>query len=70
MIENDELKVRAQSNPLDNFKYAFDEIFIQILIDRMESNEEIFDKIMENDSFRGDVKDWLVRKVYKKFNED
>jgi type I restriction enzyme R subunit len=69
LIENDELKVRAQSNPLENFKYAFDEIFVQALIDRMESNEEIFEKIMENTEFRADVKDWLVKKVYKKFNE-
>jgi type I restriction enzyme R subunit len=69
LIENDELKVRAQSNPLDNFKYAFEEIFIQTLIDRMDSNQDIFEKIMENTEFRGDVKDWLVKKVYKKFNE-
>ncbi len=69
LIENDELKVRAQSNPIDNFKYAFEEIFIQTLIDRMDSNQDIFEKIMENTEFRGDVKDWLVKKVYKKFNE-
>lgn len=70
LIENDELKVRAQTNPIDNFKYAFEEIFIQTLIDRMDSNQEIFEKIMENTEFRGDVKDWLVKKVYKKFTED
>ena len=69
LIENDELKVRAQSNPIDNFKYAFDEIFIQTLIDRMDSNQGIFEKIMEDNDFRSDVKEWLVKKVYKKFNE-
>ena len=35
LFENEELKMRAQSNPIENFKYAFDEVFIQTLIDRM-----------------------------------
>lgn len=69
LFENDELKLRAQSNPMENFKYAFEEVFIQTLIDRMKDNEEIFDKIMENQEFKTDVKDWLTKKIYKRFNE-
>lgn len=69
LFENDELKLRAQSNPIENFKYAFEEVFIQTLIDRMKDNEEIFDKIMENQEFKTDVKDWLTKKIYKRFNE-
>ena len=69
LFENDELKVRAQSNPIENFKYAFEEVFIQTLIDRMKDNEEIFDKIMENNEFKTDVKDWLTKKIYHQFND-
>jgi type I restriction enzyme R subunit len=69
LFENDELKLRAQSNPIENFKYAFEEVFIQTLIDRMKDNEEIFDNIMENQEFKTDVKDWLTKKIYKRFNE-
>jgi type I restriction enzyme R subunit len=68
LFENDELKLRAQSNPLENFKYAFEEVFIQTLIDRMKDNEEIFDKIMENSDFKVDVTNWLTQKIYKRFN--
>jgi type I restriction enzyme R subunit len=68
LFENDELKMRAQSNPIENFKYAFEEVFIQTLIDRMSDNQEIFDKIMENSSFKKDVEDWLTKKVYERFN--
>jgi len=68
LYENEDLKLRAQSNPIENFKYAFDEVFIQTLIDRMKDNEEIFDKIMSNDSFKADIKDWLTKRVYERFN--
>ena len=70
LYENDELKLRAQNNPIENFKYAFEEVFIQTLIDRMKDNEEIFDKIMENHEFKTDVKEWLTKKIYKRFNEN
>jgi type I restriction enzyme, R subunit len=69
LFENDELKLRAQNNPLENFKYAFEEAFIQILIDRMKDNEEIFDKIMTNTDFGREVKEWLTKRIYRRFNE-
>lgn len=68
LFENEELKLRAQSNPLENFKYAFDEVFVQTLIDRMDSNEDLFEKIMENSDFKRVVEDWLTKKVYERFN--
>lgn len=69
LFENDELKIRAINNPLDNFKYAFDEVFIQTLIDRMEKNQDIFDKIMVNNEFKQDVKEWLTKKIYERFRK-
>ncbi len=69
LIDNEELKVRAHNNPIENFKYAFDEVFIQTLIDRMDSNQEIFDKIMVSHEFKEDVRSWLTQKVYNRFNE-
>lgn len=68
LYENDNLKQRAQNNPIENFKYAFEEVFIQTLIDRMDANQEIFDKIMENSEFKKDIKDWLNKKIYQRFN--
>lgn len=69
LFENEDLKLRAQNNPIENFKYAFEEVFIQTLIDRMKDNEEIFDKIMENSEFKNDVKNWLTKKIYQRFNQ-
>ena len=69
LFENEDLKMRAQNNPIENFKYAFEEVFIQTLIDRMKDNEDIFDKIMGNSEFNSEVKNWLTKKVYQRFNE-
>lgn len=70
LYENEELKIRARNNPIENFKYAFDEVFIQTLIDRMDANQEIFDKIMVNSEFKDDVKNWLTKKIYERFKGD
>lgn len=67
LFENDDLKIRAKNNPIENFKYAFDEVFIQTLIDRMDANQEIFDKIMLNSEFQKDIKEWLNKKIYERF---
>ena len=69
LYRDEDLKKRALNNRLDNFKYAFEEVFINKLIERMDSNQEIFDKIMENAEFKNDVKDWLTKKIYQRFNE-
>jgi type I restriction enzyme, R subunit len=69
MFENEDLKVRAQNNSLENFKYAFDEAFIQTLIDRMDSNQDIFEKIMDNQEFKSVVTNYLTNKIYERFNE-
>jgi type I restriction enzyme R subunit len=67
LYQDENLKKRALNNPLDNFKYAFDEVFINKLIERMDGNQEIFDKIMGNTEFKDDVEKWLTKKIYERF---
>lgn len=69
LYENEELKLRAKNNPIENFKYAFEEAFIQTLIDRMDANQGIFEKIMENSEFKQEVRKWMTEKIYNRFNE-
>jgi len=66
---DEDLKKRALNNPLDNFKYAFEEVFINKLIERMDGNQEIFDKIMVDNEFKNVVKDLLTKKIYQRFND-
>lgn len=69
LFQDDDLRKRALNNPLENFKYAFEDVFINKLIERMDSNQEIFEKIMENAEFKDDVKEWLTKKIFDRFNK-
>jgi type I restriction enzyme R subunit len=58
--------MQAQSNTIENFKYGFDEAFLAKLIERMEDNQGIFEKILDDREFGEVVKKWMLNKVYVK----
>ncbi|WP_181307543.1 type I restriction endonuclease subunit R [Rufibacter sp. XAAS-G3-1] len=68
MLDKD-LSLQAKSNSMENFKYGFEDRFLTKVIQRMELNQDIFTKIMDNDEFSQLVKNWMLKKVYKKMNE-
>jgi type I restriction enzyme R subunit len=69
LMEDTTLQTQAKVNKLDTFKYAFEEMFIDKLIERMDQNQEIFEKILEDQSFGGLVKELMMKKVYARMNE-
>lgn len=69
MMEDSTLQTQARVNKLDTFKYAFEELFIDKLIERMDQNQDIFEKILEDQSFGKLVKELMMKKVYTRMNE-
>jgi type I restriction enzyme R subunit len=63
---NETLKTAAQANTLDNFKHVFDRMLEGFFVDRMEGNEEIFDRIMNDPAFRNLASEQLMREVYER----
>jgi len=70
LFNDDKLRRQAKNNDIDNFKYGFEEVFINTLIDRMDDNQKIFDKVMDSSEFKKTVQDLLLKKLYKRFNEE
>jgi type I restriction enzyme R subunit len=70
LIQDEKLQTQARANKIDTFKFAFEDIFVNKLIERMEQNQDIFDKIIENKSFGNLVKEIMMKKVYAKINEE
>ena len=68
LVNDDTLKTQAKVNKLDTFKFAFEETFLEKLIERMEQNQEIFEKILEDNSFGSLVKELMMKTVYDKLN--
>jgi len=69
LMDDETLKTQARVNKMDTFKFAFDDKFIDKLIGRMDQNQEIFEKILEDKTFGDLVKDLMMRKIYRKMNE-
>jgi type I restriction enzyme R subunit len=54
----------AKANPIENFKYVFDRAIEGLFIDRMDQNEEMFARFMNNPEFKTVVSRLLMRQVY------
>jgi type I restriction enzyme, R subunit len=52
------------------YEFCLDEAVLEgLFIDRMEGNEEIFDRIMQDETFRDVATAHLVREVYERLKE-
>jgi len=63
-LSNDTLREAAKVNTLENFAFVFNKLLEGLFIERMEGNEEIFARLMNDDKFRALAGDQLLREVY------
>ena len=68
LITDNTLAVQAKSNTMENFKFGFDDKFLDTTINRMEQNQDIFSKMMNDKEFGGVVKEYMLKKVYSWLN--
>lgn len=68
LVADDKLQKQAQNNSIENFKFGFEEVFLHKLIERMEQNEEIFKRIMDDNDFASIIKEHMLNKVYERLN--
>ncbi|ATJ81537.1 type I restriction endonuclease subunit R [Halomonas beimenensis] len=67
--ENDTLREAAQANTIDNFSYVFNRMLENLFIERMDGNEEIFGRLMNDDDFRRIAHDHLLHDVYDRLRK-
>lgn len=68
LVADEHLSVQARSNSIDNFKFGFNDSFMDKLITRMEQNQDIFAKIMDDKEFNDVVMSYMLKKVYNRLN--
>ena len=66
---DEKLGLQARSNTIDNFKYGFDDVFMDKLVERMDQNQDIFNKITDDKAFASVVKDYLLKRVYGRLKQ-
>jgi len=69
LVGDEKLSEQAKNNSIDNFKFGFEDMFLNKLIERMDSNQDIFTKIMDDKTFGDVVKEWMLYKVYNRLTE-
>lgn len=63
-IMDDSLQQAAEVNPIDKFQLVFSQVLESLFIDRMEMNEELFAKFMNDKEFQQLVAKGLGQRVY------
>jgi type I restriction enzyme R subunit len=65
-LANGTLQAAAKVNKIEDFAYVFNRMLEGLFIERMDGNEEIFKRLMNDDSFRAIAASHLVQEVYNK----
>jgi type I restriction enzyme R subunit len=55
---------QARNNSLDNFRLVFDRMFLNTVVGRMDDNEAIFKRILDDEEFRSLILDHYMNRVY------
>ena len=65
-VTDDSLRQAAAVNPEDKFELVFRNMLEQLFVERMDQNEEIFVRYMNDPSFRQVVTNWMASEAYRK----
>lgn len=69
-VADESLREAAAANPEDKFALVFRTLLERLFVDRMDQNEEIFVRYMNDKSFQREVADWAVAEVYRRLRDD
>ena len=64
------LRQAAAVNPEDKFGLVFGNILERLFIERIDQNEEIFIRYMNDPAFRQVVRDWMASEAYRRLRTD
>lgn len=64
-VANEQLRQAAAVNTMENFAQIFNKQLENLLIERMDGNEEIFSRMMNDDAFRNVAAGYLMKAVYR-----
>jgi type I restriction enzyme R subunit len=57
---------QARNNTLDNFRLVFDRLFLTTVVGRMDDNEAIFKRILDDGEFQSVLMDLYANRVYRR----
>ena len=68
-VADDSLRQASAVNTMEDFRFIFEKTFENLVIDRMEGNEEIFSRLMGDSEFRKIASDQILKQVCDSINQ-
>ena len=69
-VNDENVRNAAKVNTLDGFSYVFNKRIEDLFVDRMEQNEKLTSKFLNDNDFKDVVSDYLMKQVYEKIREE
>ena len=69
-VGDESLRHAAEVNPENRFALVFDNLLRQLFIERMDQNEEIFVRYMNDARFRQTVSEWMASEAYRRLRTE
>lgn len=69
-VADESLRQAATANTMENFRFVFEKALEGLFIDRMDQNEELFARYMNDPHFQKIVGEHLLRQVYSQIREE
>jgi type I restriction enzyme, R subunit len=68
-VADDGLRQAAAVNPQDKFNLVFSNLLERLFVERMDQNEEIFVRFMNDQAFQRIVSTWMAEEAYRRLRE-
>ena len=69
-VSDEGLRQAAAVNPADKFELVFRNLLDRLFVERMDQNEEIFIRFMNDHSFQKIVTTWMASEAYRRLQRD
>ncbi|MDP8905305.1 MAG: hypothetical protein M3N29_08315 [Chloroflexota bacterium] len=63
-LADEHLVDQARANPLENFRLVFNDKFISTMVARMDDNEDLFKRVLDDRDFQAAVMEHYLRRVF------
>ena len=68
-VTNPEVMAQARNNEFENFRLVFDRMFLETVVGRMDDNETIFKRVLDDAEFQRTLMDLYANRVYRRLRD-
>ena len=69
IYEDQDLTQKAISNTVEDFRYAFEQSFLDKVVKRMDQNEAFYTRILDDENYHNAIFEYLLLRTYKRLRE-